>query len=354
MNLRDVARMLGLTINCITAKPVVEIESTRSLQDALTALSQREVHSIVVVDQDSLRILTTQALITLTLADLDLNTSLADLDLPRVKCIRTTTSVSDALVLLQGSHSRHLCLVGDNKQLQGIISFSNLTRALDPDFSFFEHDISVIESLSDFCQVTEHETLRSAMIKMHLAGHSSCVVNFQEGQLGIITQTDILNALNTKQSLSIPAGQFASTSLTGLSIRSSFSQALSVFQHSQHKRLLVKDEAGQFVGLLHQKELIAFLIDRWRELGLLEDARTESALQLYENEQRWKAVLEGTQQGVWDWNTVTNEVYFRQSQSQLLGCDDTDFNNHLSDWESRVHPDDASKVYARSLSTFKW
>ena len=346
MNLRNVARMLGLTINCITAKPVVEIEASRSLQDALTALSEREVHSIVVVGQDSLRILTTQALITLTLADVDLNTSLADLDLPRVKCIRTTTSVSDALVLLQGSHSRHLCLVGDNKQLQGIISFSNLTKALDPDLSFFDHDISVIESLSDFCQVNEHETLRSAMIKMHLAGHSSCVVNFEQGLLGIITQTDILNALNTKQSLSIPAGQFASTSLTGLSIRSSFSQALSVFQHSQHKRLLVKDEAGQFVGLLHQKELIAFLIDRWRELGLLEDARTESAHQLYENEQRWKAVLEGTQQGVWDWNTVTNEVYFSSIAKSMLGCDDTDFNNHLSDWESRIHPDDVSKAFA--------
>ena len=43
---------------------------------------------------------------------------------------------------------------------------------------------------------------------------------------------------------------------------------------------------------------------------------------ILETEQRWRFALEGSNQGVWDWNIRTNEVYFSPSWHRMLGYDE--------------------------------
>ncbi|MDQ5909480.1 MAG: hypothetical protein QG599_1575 [Pseudomonadota bacterium] len=66
--------------------------------------------------------------------------------------------------------------------------------------------------------------------------------------------------------------------------------------------------------------------------------RAEQALR--ESEQRWYRALDGSGQGVWDWNAVTNEVYFSPQWKAMLGYDDQDIGNGFEDWKTHVHPDD--------------
>lgn len=73
-------------------------------------MSEKDVHSIIVTDDARFRILTTRALITLELAGINFNTLLAGASLLQVKCIKSPVTVSDVLMMLEGSYSQHLFL----------------------------------------------------------------------------------------------------------------------------------------------------------------------------------------------------------------------------------------------------
>lgn len=67
--------------------------------------------------------------------------------------------------------------------------------------------------------------------------------------------------------------------------------------------------------------------------------------ELKASEERWKYALSGNEDGVWDWNMETNEVFFSETWKSMLGFEDHEVENHLSEWEKRVHPDDLTATY---------
>ncbi len=66
---------------------------------------------------------------------------------------------------------------------------------------------------------------------------------------------------------------------------------------------------------------------------------------LRESENRWQYALEGNQDGVWDWNAETNEVFFSRRWKEMLGYTEDEIGNSLNEWDKRVHPDDKAEVY---------
>ncbi len=68
--------------------------------------------------------------------------------------------------------------------------------------------------------------------------------------------------------------------------------------------------------------------------------------QLKISEERWQFALEGNRDGVWDWNVITNEIFFSKRLKEMLGYDETDIGNSLDEWEKRIHPDDKEQTYA--------
>ncbi|MBE0494558.1 MAG: PAS domain-containing protein [Thiomicrospira sp.] len=75
-------------------------------------------------------------------------------------------------------------------------------------------------------------------------------------------------------------------------------------------------------------------------------ARKQVEQTLQQSEERWRSVLEGTDQGVWDWDVHKDKVYFSAKWKQLLGYEEDDILDQLSEWEDRVHPEDRSSVIA--------
>jgi PAS domain S-box-containing protein len=66
----------------------------------------------------------------------------------------------------------------------------------------------------------------------------------------------------------------------------------------------------------------------------------KSERKLLASESRIRKALEGTGDGVWDWDLIQNTVYFSPGWKQMLGYRDHEISNQLFEWESRVHPDD--------------
>ncbi len=65
---------------------------------------------------------------------------------------------------------------------------------------------------------------------------------------------------------------------------------------------------------------------------------------LKESEERWLLALEGTNDGIWDWNISTNEVFFSDRWAQMLGYEPQDLKHSFGTYTSLVHPVDIGKV----------
>jgi PAS domain S-box-containing protein len=66
--------------------------------------------------------------------------------------------------------------------------------------------------------------------------------------------------------------------------------------------------------------------------------RAEAALR--ESEARLRLSIQSANIGLWDWNLVTNEVYFSREWKIQIGCAEDEIPNRFEEWQSRVHPDD--------------
>ncbi len=62
------------------------------------------------------------------------------------------------------------------------------------------------------------------------------------------------------------------------------------------------------------------------------------------SEERLKLALAGTDQGLWDWNLITGEVYFSPQWSSMLGYDVTEIHGKARSWLKLVHPEDRDQV----------
>ena len=71
--------------------------------------------------------------------------------------------------------------------------------------------------------------------------------------------------------------------------------------------------------------------------------QVEAALK--ESEQRWQLALQGNNDGIWDWNLKTDDVFFSTRWKEMLGYEDSEIVHNLAEWEKRIHPDDQNWVY---------
>lgn len=74
------------------------------------------------------------------------------------------------------------------------------------------------------------------------------------------------------------------------------------------------------------------------------DLEEQKAL-LSDSEFRWKFAVDGSGDGLWDWNKKTNEVYFSKRWKEMLGFKEDELDNTFEEWERRVHPEDLKQVY---------
>ncbi|MEG3868419.1 response regulator [Microcoleus sp. Z1_B2] len=72
--------------------------------------------------------------------------------------------------------------------------------------------------------------------------------------------------------------------------------------------------------------------------------RHQAEVALQASEERWELALRGSNDGVWDWNVNTNEVFFSARWKEMLGYEDHEIPNQLEEWSKRVHPDDIGWV----------
>ena len=71
-------------------------------------------------------------------------------------------------------------------------------------------------------------------------------------------------------------------------------------------------------------------------------------LNLKESEERYALAMKGANDGLWDRNLETGEVYYSHRWKEMLGYDDEEISNRHEEWQKRVHPDDYRRIMAET------
>jgi PAS domain S-box-containing protein len=129
---------------------------------------------------------------------------------------------------------------------------------------------------------------------------------------------------------------------------------------ASHAIQMAMESGSHYFNWLHQTvngEPISctVLLSRIHEGGevylqaTVRDVSIEKQLQdkLGESNKYLDLAIEGANLGIWDWYLTDNKVKYSERWARLRGLELSDLKMDITDWESRVHPDDLPIVYGK-------
>jgi len=78
---------------------------------------------------------------------------------------------------------------------------------------------------------------------------------------------------------------------------------------------------------------------------LLEERVEQRTLELKESEERFELAMRGANDGLWDWNYQTGEVYYSARWMEMLGYPAEEKYGHVDFWGELCHPDDVAITF---------
>ena len=85
---------------------------------------------------------------------------------------------------------------------------------------------------------------------------------------------------------------------------------------------------------------------------LAQEENQNNIEELKESKQQLQFAIEGIDEGVWDWDVNTNEVFYSNRWKEILGFEDQEIGTSIREWETRVHPEDLRTCIDRITKTF--
>lgn len=71
-----------------------------------------------------------------------------------------------------------------------------------------------------------------------------------------------------------------------------------------------------------------------------------NSLNGYNEKRMWQLAVEMTNVGVWEFNAISNKVYFSEASKRIIGFEnDPTFGDNINAWNDRVHPEDRDKYF---------
>ena len=170
----------------------------------------------------------------------------------------------------------------------------------------------------------------------------SCILIVEHNQLvGIFTKSDLLRLVASQvdvSQLTIGAVMTRPVVTIQKSQWDDLSSVLSTIQQHSLSHLPVIDENQKVLGIITKENIYQLLYEQSKFTN--QQQKSEER----ESQERWQLALRGANDGIWDWNVVTNEVFFSKRWKEMLGFQEDEIQNNLEEWSKRVHPEDIDWV----------
>ncbi len=114
-----------------------------------------------------------------------------------------------------------------------------------------------------------------------------------------------------------------------------FTQDITELRQTEEKLQRANDELEKRV--VERTDQLTKTIDTLLE-EIVERQMTQEALR--RSEERYSLAVDGANDGIWERDLITGEVYFSPRWKNMLGYEDHEISNNIFEWKKRIHPDD--------------
>ncbi|MBD2516096.1 GAF domain-containing protein [Nostoc sp. FACHB-973] len=249
------------------------------------------------------------------------------------------------LITPRGDMLGTLCVIDQvpkelsQKQVEALVALSRLV--ID--------QLELRRHVTEVSEITEKLVVQEQTARAQSEAARTRITNLLE------SITDAFFALDKKWRFTYVNGQAeqllqkTQNQLLGKSIWTVFQKIIGTTFEKQYRKAVVEQVSVEF-------EEFFVPLNRWFQVhaypgkdglsvyfqDITERRQTVEALQ--ESEERWQLALQGNNDGIWDWNLKTNEVFFSTRWKEMLGYEDHEVCNCWDEWTKRIHPDERDLV----------
>jgi PAS domain S-box-containing protein len=119
------------------------------------------------------------------------------------------------------------------------------------------------------------------------------------------------------------------------------------FYVSKHKDGTLYDQELTLSPIVNEQNLVTHVVAVKRDIT--DRKRSEVALQ--KSEERLRLILQGSNDGFWDWNLTTNEVFYSSRWKAMRGFTEDEIGSDLQECIDRVHPEDIA-LFQQTLQDY--
>ena len=328
------------------------------LSDAISLMSQKQQTSVpncalVVVAKQIRGILTTSDVVRLVATGVNLATTTIEkvmtqpvITLPRSQCQDIQSVWS-----FQQQHSvNYIPIVGDRQELLGVIDVHRSIESLNP----FELESSLSQSIAD-CPSPDREKICQERVNQSFSQPARpefelfadinpsmlCIAGFDGYFKKINSAFSEILGFTPSELLAEPFLNFVHPEDRAATIGEVASLTAGKTTISFENRY--RTQEGDYRWLLWTaKPYLAEQIIYAAARDITERKEAEQALK--DSEERWQLALRGANDGIWDWNVKTDEVFFSRRWKEMLGFAEDEIGNTVEEWSKRVHPEDIGWV----------
>jgi CBS domain-containing protein len=245
------------TIGALASRPVVCVEADMPVIEALKLMSARRISCIVVLlNGEPIGILTERDVV--FAANWVIGQPTLQVREVMSKPILTAPAectVAEAYRLFRENDVRHLVVLGEQMELSGIFTQTDLVRALKGSIFAETPEVAPLMS-SRVWRVTPQITARHALSLMASHAISGVVVAEGTKPLGVFTERDAVRLVAGGFDLaSMPVSDAMTTTIVTIPASASPSRAIELMRDHEVRRLLVVDGEGVLAGVLTQTDL---------------------------------------------------------------------------------------------------
>lgn len=334
-----------MRIGDIMASDPVSCSPETAIADAARTMAERRVSSILVFDgKEVVGIWTEHDALG---HDLDhhhaFDTPIAEVMSAPVATISADATVNDAALRFKQQGLRHFVVVDDDGRPAGLITQSDVVFSHGVEWFMRLQPVEAV--LRGVPPIAEADELTSSVAhRLHETSSDAIVVRDPEGELGILTERDIVRYIAARHE-DCPAWRIASRPLQTVAPQDSLFNARNLMVSQGFRHLGVIDARGQLTGLIGFADILASIEHGYIEELELALAERDSALRA--SEERYRALVELSPDAI----AVHREgrlLFINPAGTRLLGASRPDdlIGISLVDFLSTDGPEERARLIA--------
>lgn len=248
-------------IGDLASWPVISVEADSLVADALKLMSAQHISCVVVLlNAEPVGILTERDVVFATnwvIGQPSLR--IREVMSKPVLTAAAELTLGEAYLLFRENNVRHLVVLGDQMEMIGIFTQTDLVRALKGTIFAEIPDVTTLMS-GRVWRVSPRETARHALSLMASHAISGVVVVEGEFPLGVFTERDAVRLVASGVDLAnLPVSAVMTTPIITIPAAATPGRAIDMMRDHEVRRLLVMNDQGRLAGILTQTDLSRIL-----------------------------------------------------------------------------------------------